>query len=127
MVTEYLSGGNLYEVLHEKKTRINPVMLVQMAWQTALGLNYLHLSNPQILHRDLKPMNLLLDSNANVKICDFGLSCVKEKRAVVTESVGSPFWMAPEVLMGKPYNEKADVYSFGVLLYEFLTGVIPMR
>jgi len=128
MVTEFLAGGNLFELFHEQATPKLPSfpLIIQMAWQTALGLNYLHLTKPQqILHRDLKTMNLLLDSYGNIKICDFGLSCVKLKNETVTETVGSPFWMAPEVLQGKQYGEAADVYSFGVCFYEMLTGKIP--
>eukprot|EP01100_Stratorugosa_tubuloviscum_P007969 TRINITY_DN32_c0_g1_i1.p1 TRINITY_DN32_c0_g1~~TRINITY_DN32_c0_g1_i1.p1 ORF type:complete len:574 (-),score=257.26 TRINITY_DN32_c0_g1_i1:122-1843(-) len=125
MVTEFLPGGTVFQLLHEKKERIPIATAAKMAWQTGLALNYLHLNEPQILHRDLKSMNLLLDSHRNVKVCDFGLSCVKPKKEEVKDSVGSPFWMAPEVLTGQPYNEKADVYSFGVCMYEMIANHVP--
>jgi len=96
-----------------------------MAWQSAAGMNYLHLSKPPILHRDFKSMNLLVDANATVKICDFGLSCVKTSTQKLTEIVGSPFWMAPEVIQGQSYDGKADVYSFGVCCFEMMTGAVP--
>ncbi|GAM24346.1 hypothetical protein SAMD00019534_075210 [Acytostelium subglobosum LB1] len=123
-VTEYLCGGSLYDALHSKKIRMNMPLYKKLGIQIAQGMNYLHLSG--IIHRDIKSLNLLLDENMNVKICDFGLSRFKSKSAAMTKSIGSPIWMAPELLMGSDnYTEKVDVYAYGIILWEIGTGELP--
>merc|ERR1711991_1037426 len=77
----------------------------------AKGMAYLHGYKPPIIHRDLKSLNLLVDTNWIVKITDFGLTTAKEASGTMTQC-GTPQWMAPEVLRNEPYDYKADVYSF---------------
>jgi len=88
-----------------------------------LGMNWLHQSIPPIMHRDLKPSNLLVDEHGTIKVCDFGLSMIKigETHKDKNSVPGTPLWMAPEVLMGKPLNEKCDVYSYALVLWEIAT------
>ncbi|KAL3579435.1 hypothetical protein D5086_020939 [Populus alba] len=91
-------------------------------------MNYLHQFRPPIIHRDLKSLNLLVDSAYKVKICDFGLSRSKAKTYISsTDAAGTPEWMAPEVLRNEQSNEKSDVYSFGVVLWELMTLQHPWR
>uniref|UniRef100_A0ACD5WAJ5 Uncharacterized protein n=1 Tax=Avena sativa TaxID=4498 RepID=A0ACD5WAJ5_AVESA len=97
-----------------------------MAIDIARGMNYLHNSIPTIVHRDLKSSNLLVDKNWNVKVADFGLSRLKIETFLTTKiGKGTPQWMAPEVLRSEPSNEKSDVYSYGVVLWELATHKIP--
>lgn len=97
-----------------------------MALDVARGMNYLHHRNPPIVHRDLKSSNLLVDKNWNVKVGDFGLSKLKHTTFLTAKSGrGTPQWMAPEVLRNDPSNEKSDVFSFGVILWELMTQSIP--
>jgi len=119
IVTEFLDGGNLHDALHERKLRFDFRTNLSLMKQVAFGLNYLHLSN--IIHRDLKLANILMDKHMNVKLCDFGLSITKKPNFEVTESVGSPLWRAPEVLLKKPYNQAADIYSFSLCCWELLS------
>ncbi|KAI3916852.1 hypothetical protein MKW92_042944 [Papaver armeniacum] len=99
---------------------------VLMALDIARGLNYLHCYKPPIVHRDLKSSNLLVDNNWNLKVGDFGLSRLKHATFLTTNSGrGTPQWMAPEVIRNEPADEKCDVYSFGVILWELATGKIP--
>ena len=72
------------------------------------------------VHRDLKPDNLMLDENGELKIADFGLA--RDVEAKMTKGVCTPLYAAPEVLNLDPYNEKCDVWSAGLILYEMLTG-----
>ncbi len=89
-----------------------------------MSLQYLH--KKKILHCDLKSQNILLNDDWTVKICDFGLARYKEKFQKDNHGkIGTPHWMAPEILRGEKYEEAADVYSFGVILWEMLTGDIP--
>eukprot|EP01116_Phalansterium_solitarium_P024541 TRINITY_DN9013_c0_g4_i2.p1 TRINITY_DN9013_c0_g4~~TRINITY_DN9013_c0_g4_i2.p1 ORF type:complete len:596 (-),score=163.58 TRINITY_DN9013_c0_g4_i2:28-1815(-) len=95
---------------------------------TAQGMNWLHNLKPNaILHLDLKPANLLLDDNYNVKICDFGMSKVKDPMVQDEASslVGTPYYMAPEILTQDRYDQQADVYSFGILLNELHSQQLP--
>ncbi|EYU29322.1 hypothetical protein MIMGU_mgv1a001523mg [Erythranthe guttata] len=90
------------------------------------GMNYLHSSHPIIVHRDLKTLNLLVDKNWVVKVCDFGMSRLQHHTFLSSKSAaGTAEWMAPEVLRSEPSNEKSDVYSFGVILWELATLQVP--
>ncbi|GJR95282.1 serine/threonine-protein kinase STY46-like protein isoform X2 [Tanacetum coccineum] len=86
-------------------------------------MNYLHQNN--IIHRDLKAANLLMDENDVVKVADFGVARVKAQTGVMTAETGTYRWMAPEVIEHKPYDLKVDVFSFGIVLWELLTGKLP--
>ncbi|KAK6126307.1 hypothetical protein DH2020_039952 [Rehmannia glutinosa] len=124
IVTEYLSRGSLYRLLHKRGARevLDEKRRLSMAYDVANGMNYLHNHNPPIVHRDLKSPNLLVDEKYTVKVCDFGLSRFKANTFLSSKSAaGTPEWMAPEVLRDEPSNEKADVYSFGVILWELAT------
>ncbi|KAL6838511.1 hypothetical protein ACP4OV_031756 [Aristida adscensionis] len=124
IVTEYLSRGSLYKLLHRSgaKDVLDERRRLNMAFDVAKGMNYLHRRSPPIVHRDLKSPNLLVDKKYTVKVCDFGLSRLKANTFLSSKSLaGTPEWMAPEVLRDEPSNEKSDVYSFGVILWELMT------
>ncbi|XP_042452182.1 probable serine/threonine-protein kinase SIS8 [Zingiber officinale] len=122
ILTEFLPRGSLYRLLHRPNSQLDEKRRLKMALDVAKGMNYLHSSHPTIVHRDLKSPNLLVDKNWVVKACDFGLSRLKHHTFLSSNSTsGTPEWMAPEVLRNEPSNEKCDVYSFGVILWELAT------
>ncbi|XP_030962846.1 serine/threonine-protein kinase CTR1-like isoform X3 [Quercus lobata] len=128
IVTEYLSRGSLYNLLRMPATRVilDERRRLNMAYDVAKGMNYLHQLKPPIVHRDLKSPNLLVD--ASYTVCDFGLSRLKANTFLSSKTAaGTPEWMAPEVLRNEPSNEKSDVYSFGVILWELVTLQQPWR
>jgi len=100
--------------------------LMRFARDIAKGMLWLHYSNPPTIHRDLKPANILIDFNDQVKISDFGLSQVRPASGSIRDKPrGSLIWMAPEVMLSKPFNEKIDVYSFGIILWQMATKKTP--
>jgi len=127
IVTEFMANGDLERLLRDKSVKLSLKQRLSMARDCALGMNWLHKSSPPILHRDLKPSNLLVDQYLNVKVCDFGLSCIKvteqnyDSRAIP----GTPLWMSPEVFMGQVFDERCDVYSFGIVFWEIYTRAEP--
>ncbi|XP_008797028.1 serine/threonine-protein kinase EDR1-like [Phoenix dactylifera] len=126
IVTEFLPRGSLYRILHRPYCQIDEKRRIKMALDVAKGMNCLHTSVPTIVHRDLKSPNLLVHKNWTVKVCDFGLSRLKHNTFLSSKSTaGTPEWMAPEVLRNEPSNEKCDVYSFGVILWELATLRMP--
>jgi serine/threonine protein kinase len=122
IVTPYMSGGSLYQRLHSRARQLNPTQRTIIALGIAEGMEYLH--SKRLLHRDLKSLNVVLDENDHPKIADFGLSRPWGD-SLMTQEVGTKKWMAPEVMRGESYDEKADVYSFGIVLWELLTGCVP--
>jgi serine/threonine protein kinase len=128
IVTKFMSGGSLFSRLHAKDVadRLSPTQLSIIALGVAYGMAYLH--SQQMIHRDLKSLNVLLDPDDFPKICDFGMARPKSTGAdQMTGGIGTSQWMAPEVLVSKRYDEKADVYSYGIILWEMLTGDVPYR
>ncbi|XP_071687030.1 uncharacterized protein [Rutidosis leptorrhynchoides] len=126
MVTELLPRGSLFNVLHNNSHSLDIKRRLRMAADVARGMNYLHHRNPPIVHRDLKSSNLLVDKNWSVKVGDFGLSKLKHATFLTARSGrGTPQWMAPEVLRNEPSNEKSDVFSFGIILWELVTQCVP--
>ncbi|MEQ2280939.1 Dual specificity testis-specific protein kinase 2, partial [Ameca splendens] len=122
----YINGGNLEQLLDSNKHLSWPAR-VKLACDIASGVAYLH--SKGIFHRDLTSKNCLIkcdDNGYTAVVGDFGLAekiptklAEGEKLAVV----GSPFWMAPEVLRDEPYNEKADVFSYGIILCEIIARI----
>ncbi|KAK6146238.1 hypothetical protein DH2020_020107 [Rehmannia glutinosa] len=126
IVTEFLPRGSLFRLLQRNTSKLERRRRILMALDIARGMNYLHHFNPPIVHRDLKSSNLLVDKNWTVKVGDFGLSRLKHETYLTTKTgKGTPQWMAPEVLRNEPSDEKADVYSYGVILWELFTHKIP--
>eukprot|EP00033_Pygsuia_biforma_P003527 GCRY01003861.1.p1 GENE.GCRY01003861.1~~GCRY01003861.1.p1 ORF type:complete len:766 (+),score=168.79 GCRY01003861.1:243-2540(+) len=126
VITEFMPRSSLFQVLRDRTIKYDWQLMVKMATDAARGMNYLHCSKPPILHRDLKSLNLLVDDAMNVKVCDFGLTKVKQRTYMLTR-VGTPQWMAPEVLRNEQYNEKADVFSYGCVLWELYTRQDPYK
>lgn len=134
IITEFLHRGSLYRLLHRPHNQLDERRRLRMAFDAARGMNYLHNCSPVIVHRDLKSPNLLVDKNWVVKVCDFGLSRIKHSTFLSSRSTaGTAEWMALEVLRNEPSDEKCDVYSFGVILWELCTlqqpwgGMNPMQ
>ncbi|KAJ6796256.1 putative serine/threonine-protein kinase [Iris pallida] len=126
IVTEFLPRGSLFRLLQRNTMKFDWRRRSHMALDIARGMNYLHHCNPPIIHRDLKSSNLLVDKNWTVKVGDFGLSRLKHDTYLATKTgKGTPQWMAPEVLRNEPSDEKSDVYSYGVILWEIVTEKIP--
>lgn len=90
------------------------------------GMLQLHSHRPPILHRDLKSPNLLVDKHWRCKIADFNLSRVMETTAVMSSiTANNPRWLAPEVITRQEYSKAADVFSFGIILWELLVWRLP--
>ncbi|RWW12634.1 hypothetical protein GW17_00023691 [Ensete ventricosum] len=128
-----MSGGSVYDFLHKQKGVFKLPALLRVAIDVSKGMNYLHQNN--IIHRDLKAANLLMDENEAkliylflwqvVKVADFGVARVKAESGVMTAETGTYRWMAPEVIEHKPYDHKADVFSFAIVMWELLTAKLP--
>ncbi|KAK8791996.1 hypothetical protein WA158_005373 [Blastocystis sp. Blastoise] len=125
LVSELASRGSLWDVLHTDAIPLSTRLKVQIALDIAYGMAYLHTRKPVLLHRDLKSANILLDVAFRAKITDFGLARVKARTETMTGNCGTYQWMAPEVLDNKRYTEKADIYSFGILIWELYTRKLP--
>ncbi|KAJ6708672.1 SERINE/THREONINE-PROTEIN KINASE TNNI3K-RELATED [Salix koriyanagi] len=122
IVTEFMSGGSMYDFLHKQKGSLNLQSLLRVAIDVSKGMNCLHQNH--IIHRDLKSANLLMDENGVVKVADFGVARVQDQTGVMTAETGTYRWMAPEVIDHELYDHKADVFSFGIVLWELLTGEV---
>lgn len=125
VVVEYLPGGTLKKYLiRNSRKKLSLKVVVQLALDLSRGLNYLH--SQKIVHRDVKTENMLLDAHRTLKIADFGVARVEAQNPRdMTGETGTLGYMAPEVLDGKPYNRKCDVYSFGICLWEIYCCDMP--
>nr|POE65847.1 serine/threonine-protein kinase sty46 [Quercus suber] len=123
IITDYMPGGSVYDFLHKQKGVFKLPSLIRVAIDVSKGMDYLHKNN--IIHRDLKAANLLMDENEVVKVADFGVARVKTQSGVMTAETGTYRWIAPEVIEHKPYDHKADVFIFAIVLWELLTGKLP--
>lgn len=121
MVMEFMLLGSLRNVLHDSRHNLNLKSCLCMGLNIARGMYFLHTHDPPILHRDLKSANCLVDSSYTVKLCDFGLARLKECSIKDSKLIGTPQYMAPEVIKDQIYSIKSDVYSFGILLWEIIT------
>lgn len=129
IVMEYASQGNLSEFL-KKKGSINEKYTKHYMIQIADGLKYLF--KHKIVHRDLKPQNILLFEGHIVKLADFGFARNFEQNQLFNTFCGSPIYMAPEMIIpssrrDKSYGIKSDLWSIGMILYEMITGTIPLN
>lgn len=120
IVTEYMPRGNLFQLIHDRNVPLPWSMIRKIALDVCKGMSYLHGCTPPLIHRDLKPHNLLVDENWRVKVCDFGLSKFVDSKHVMT-ACGTPAYAAPEVLRNSDYSMSADVYSFAIVLWELVT------
>ncbi|CAM0905822.1 unnamed protein product [Alopecurus aequalis] len=122
IITEFMRGGSIFDYIYNHRGTFQLLDVLRIASDVSKGMNYLHQIN--IIHRDLKTANLLMDDQV-VKVADFGVARVKDQSGVMTAETGTYRWMAPEVIEHSPYDHRADVFSFGIVLWELMTGKLP--
>ncbi|XP_031284694.1 serine/threonine-protein kinase STY46-like isoform X2 [Pistacia vera] len=123
IVTEYMPGGSLYDYLHKNHNVLKLSQLLRFAIDVCKGMEYLHQNN--IIHRDLKTANLLMDTQKVIKVADFGVARFQSEGGIMTAETGTYRWMAPEVINHQQYDQKADVFSFAIVLWELVTAKVP--
>jgi serine/threonine protein phosphatase PrpC len=128
IVTEYLHGNTLSYLLSNicPMPEKNGLKLASLICE---GLSYLHKQG--VIHRDLKPQNIMICFDGTIRIVDFGIARAREGRRITftgfTPAVGTPDYMAPEQIKGKRGDERTDIYSLGAILYEMMAGTIPYK
>lgn len=123
ILLELAPKGCLFFYIHPKDG-LPERLALRFFYQTALAVKFLHQQN--LVHRDIKPENLLLDENFSVKLCDFGWSVLLDNPEEIRSSIAGTYqYMPPEIVFDRRHSSKADVWSLGVLLYEFLHGKAP--
>ncbi|PIN21299.1 Tyrosine kinase [Handroanthus impetiginosus] len=126
IITEYMSQGTLRMYLNKKEPySLSIETILRLALDISRGMEYLH--SQGVIHRDLKSNNLLLKDEMRVKVADFGTSCLETQCREAKGNMGTYRWMAPEMIKEKPYTRKVDVYSFGIVLWELTTALLPFQ
>lgn len=150
IVTEYCEGGTLFDLLYEREdVEITWALRMKVCKDIAAAMDYLHRFSPPIVHRDLKSLNMLLAKELQppssssgpphrgsqptdlpvIKVSDFGLARMKDKSeddwGQMTNGAGTHNWMAPEVLGGSVYDERVDVYSYAMVVFEVVCIEVP--
>lgn len=123
---KFLEGRSLEDVIKEKK-RLPLQETIQILWQVADALDYAH--EHRVIHRDMKPANVMLDARDRVVVTDFGIAKALTERTLTASGsvVGTPYYMSPEQGMGKPVTGRADQYSLAVMAYRMLSGQVPFE
>jgi serine/threonine protein kinase len=122
VIMEYMDRGSLEQLLHSKPPFLSSTFVATAAFQMLWGLSYLH--HERVLHRDIKPGNVLLHSNGYVKLCDFGMATMSDQ-TLNTTMVGTTRYMAPERLRAKAYSRPSDIWSLGLVILELATRKEP--
>ena len=131
LVLEYIDGTNLRMVLRSRASNGHLPLETAIDWgrQLAAALAYLHAHG--IVHRDLKPENVLVTDDGRLKVADFGTAMLEGARRLtwkhLSDSLGTPDYMSPEQTQGERGDARSDVYTWGIMMYEFLTGQVPFR
>ncbi len=126
MAMRYLDTGTLQDILEQGQPSLQES--IRIVQQICAALDYAHRQG--VVHRDVKPSNVLVDSEGNIYLTDFGLAKVLENSPQLTATgaiLGTPLYMAPEQSLGKPVDGRADIYATGVILYEMVTGRPPFH
>ncbi|KAH0792668.1 AGC family protein kinase [Histomonas meleagridis] len=122
-VISELARGDLFQIVDDNQTLPEEV-LSHIAAQLVSAVGNLHENH--IIHRDIKPQNILVCANESVKLCDFGFARALSANTIVLTSIkGTPLYMAPELVQEQPYDEKIDIWSLGIILYELYYGKPP--
>ena len=124
LVMEYISGQPLSKVLSRER-KLPLATALQFAQEIAEALDYAH--NQGVVHRDIKPHNILITEDGHAKIADFGVAWLAQEIGQTGEIVGSPAYMAPEQMTGKKADARSDLFSLGVVLYTMITGFRPFQ
>jgi eukaryotic-like serine/threonine-protein kinase len=130
LVLEYLPGRTLRAVMKEYAPELLPTgEVLHILLQIGEALAYIH--EHGVIHRDIKPENIMLLENGDIKVCDFGIALLAEERRLrwrrFSSPIGTPDYMAPELLWGEPGSVQTDIYAMGVVLYELLCGRTPFE
>jgi len=126
MVTEYIDGKTLKEIVSQGPVSLKSA--VDYALQIAAGIEHAHRKN--IIHRDIKPQNIIVSTDGTVKIVDFGIARMSSQTTRTMagkDVVGSVHYLSPEQARGLQVDTRSDIYSFGILLYEMFTGKVPFQ
>ena len=138
LIFEYMKNKNLKYFIEKNKNIFQIKQKLKLIYEISLAIEYLHLNNIKIIHRDIKSSNILLDNDLHCKLCDFGMSKyydnknenikTKIENNYKTNSQSTLFWMAPEYLCDGIFNSKSDIYSFGILIWEiFMEDTNPYK